>query len=118
MPSGPIATPRHKSYASGNGGGRPLAGPPDRLADCGNALFGQDVSLRLEINPIKQIQDDFMVKLLELYATSERQVFIAVDKAESFAEGELPKIVEPNTVLRLGPGHELFGRSWNEKEID
>lgn len=71
-----------------------------------------------DTNTIKQVQDDFMVKLLELYDASEKQVFVAIDKAESFAEGNLPKVVESNTVLRLGPGHELFGRSWNEKQMD
>ena len=71
-----------------------------------------------DTNTIKQVQDDVMVKLLELYATSEKQVFVAVDKAESFADGALPEVVELNTVLRLGPGHELFGRSWNEKTGD
>lgn len=71
-----------------------------------------------DTNTIKQVQDDVMVKLLELYATSDKQVFIALDKAESFADGVLPTVVESNTVLRLGPGHELFGRSWNEKAGD
>ena len=36
-------------------------------------------------------------------------------KAESFADGVLPKTVESNAALRLGPERELFGRSWNEK---
>lgn len=47
-----------------------------------------------------------------------KQVFVAVDKAESFADGALPAVVESNAILRLGPGHELFGRSWNEKTGD
>ena len=68
-----------------------------------------------DTNTIKQVQDDVMVKLLELYATSGKQIFVAVDKAESFADGALPVVVESNAVLKLGPGHELFGRSWNEK---
>lgn len=68
-----------------------------------------------DTNTIKQVQDDVMVKLLELYAVSDKQVFVAVDKAESFADGALPVVVELNTILKLGPGHELFGRSWNEK---
>ena len=54
MPSGLIATPRHESYTSGSGGGTPLSGPPARLADCGNVLFAQGVSLRLKINLKKE----------------------------------------------------------------
>lgn len=67
-----------------------------------------------DTNTIKQIQDDVMINLLELYSTSGKQIFVALDKAESYSDGVLPRVVEENTVLRLGPGHELFGYSWNE----
>lgn len=58
MPSGPIATPRHKSYTSGN------------------ALFGQDVSLRLEINrdsnPVRIMQRGNSLVDVETFGDVER----------------------------------------------
>lgn len=63
---------------------------------------------------IKQVQDDVVLRLLELYSKENKQIFLALDKAESLGNGELPDVVANNTVLRLSPGHELFGRSWNQ----
>lgn len=63
---------------------------------------------------IKQVQDDVVLRLLELYSRENKQIFLALDKAESLGSGELPDVVANNTVLRLSPGHELFGRSWNQ----
>lgn len=67
---------------------------------------------------IKQVQDDVVLRLLEQYSKEKKQIFLALDKAESLGDGKLPDVVERNTVLKLGPGHELFGRSWNQDKND
>lgn len=69
-----------------------------------------------DTNDIKQVEDATMLNLLELYAQSDRQVFVAVDKESSFVGHDTPRVLEDNAVLRLGEGHELFGRSWNRKD--
>jgi len=67
---------------------------------------------------LKQIGDRRMVKLMELYDHVEKQVFIALDKAESYGEGQTPDVVKDNVALSLSRGHELFGRSWAAKRED
>lgn len=66
---------------------------------------------------LKQISDDWLLKLLELFDTLPKQSFIAIDKAESLTdEGDIPDIIMRNTVISLDSGgRELFGRAWNEK---
>ncbi|MBR2681793.1 MAG: DUF2326 domain-containing protein [Atopobiaceae bacterium] len=68
-----------------------------------------------DTHDIKQVEDSTMLNLLELYAQSDKQVFVAVDKESSFAGHDVPRVLEDNAVLRLSAGHELFGRSWNRK---
>jgi uncharacterized protein YydD (DUF2326 family) len=65
---------------------------------------------------VKQVEDDVMVRLFELYDSLDVQVFIATDKAETYTPHGIPDVLKKGTVLKLGSGHELFGRSWNEKE--
>lgn len=66
----------------------------------------------------KQVQDSVMEKLLELYAESSKQVFVAIDKAESFRDGMLPPVISDATVIHLEEGHELFGWSWSKSHPD
>lgn len=61
----------------------------------------------------KQVEDAVIVKLLKLYEESDKQIFVAIDKAETFEDGDVPKVVEENVILRLSEGHELFGRAFN-----
>ena len=68
-----------------------------------------------DTHDIKQVEDSTMLNLLELYAQSSKQVFVAVDKESSFAGHDVPRVLEDNAVLRLSAGHELFGRSWNRR---
>lgn len=64
---------------------------------------------------IKQVEDPAILKLFELYAGSEKQFFIAVDKGESFTEDQIiPPVIAKATRISLSPGHELFGKAWNE----
>lgn len=66
----------------------------------------------------KQVQDSVMEKLLELYTESSKQVFVAIDKAESFRDGMLPPVISDATVIHLEEGHELFGWSWSRSHPD
>lgn len=66
---------------------------------------------------LKQVEDDSFLKLIDLYATTSKQIFIAIDKTESYTtDGNLPKNIEDNIVLRLSKGHELFGFSWSKEK--
>lgn len=63
---------------------------------------------------LKNIEDYALSKLMELYTSSNKQVFIAFDRDETYSP-EMKKTLNDTAVLRLSPGgHELFGRSWNE----
>lgn len=64
---------------------------------------------------IKQVEDDSVVSLLEMYDRTEKQVFIAIDKGHSYSSEGMPAVLEDSIVLRLDRDHELFGRAWNEK---
>jgi hypothetical protein len=65
---------------------------------------------------VKQVEDPVMLRILELYRQSSKQFFVAIDKGESYTdENRIPEIIKETTRLKLLPGHELFGRAWNEK---
>lgn len=68
-----------------------------------------------DTHDIKQVEDSTMLNLLELYAQSDKQIFVAVDKESSFAGHDVPRVLEDNAVLHLSAGHELFGKSWNRR---
>ena len=64
---------------------------------------------------LKQIEDDAVEEILRLYIETEKQIFIVLDKQDSFTE-KAQKILRETAVLNLYPnGGELFGRSWNHK---
>ncbi len=64
---------------------------------------------------LKQIADEPLEKIMELYNQSPKQVFIALDKKGSYSD-RTQEILEVTTVLQLSDnGNELFGRSWNVK---
>lgn len=65
---------------------------------------------------LKQTEDEGIAKILELYNSFDKQIFIAIDKQDSFPE-TARKIIRNTTILHLSPnGNELFGRAWNEKK--
>lgn len=65
---------------------------------------------------LKQIGDAPLEKILELYRASGKQVFIALDKGESYTE-RTKEILNQTAVIHLSNnGKELFGRSWNIKQ--
>lgn len=60
----------------------------------------------------KNIGDDPVDRIMELYLQSEKQIFIAFDKAQASTE-RTEQIVNDTAVLRLNPnGEELFGWCW------
>ena len=61
---------------------------------------------------LKQISDDAIEKIVELYSTSGKQIIIALDKQDSYSE-KTSLLLSESAVLRLtSNGQELFGRSW------
>lgn len=66
---------------------------------------------------IKQIEDEATIRLFELFNSSSKQVFITIDKGESYGDNNsLPEVLRETKVLELSEGHALFGRSWNISE--
>lgn len=64
----------------------------------------------------KNIGDEPLNKIIQLYTEFEKQIFIAFDKDESYSR-ETSQILNDTAVIRLNEnGDELFGRSWNIKE--
>ncbi|MCR0408478.1 DUF2326 domain-containing protein [[Clostridium] innocuum] len=62
---------------------------------------------------LKQISDEAIEKILELYIANGKQVIIALDKQNTYTE-KSRKILNENAILYLAPnGNELFGRSWS-----
>lgn len=67
---------------------------------------------------LKQIEDDAIEKILELYEETSKQVFIAMDKEGSYTK-RAQEIMEANKALQLSPGEgALFGRTWNDVEVE
>lgn len=65
---------------------------------------------------MKNIEDSQMLEILKLYTTTEKQVFIAFDKANSYKSDEVSKIIKSHKVISLYPdGGELFGYSWSKE---
>ncbi|MFA5766143.1 MAG: DUF2326 domain-containing protein [Bacilli bacterium] len=61
---------------------------------------------------LKNIQNDAMDKIAQLYASSKKQIFIAFDKLSSYPE-TTQKIMNDHCVLKLSRNSELFGYSWS-----
>lgn len=61
---------------------------------------------------LKQIYDNAIEKIIELYIQANKQVIIAFDKQNSYTP-KVQKLLNENAVLNLSPdGKELFGKSW------
>jgi hypothetical protein len=62
---------------------------------------------------LKNIGDAPIERIMELYTQNENQVFISLDKDDSYSP-KTSKILNETAVIRLsGDGNQLFGRSWN-----
>ena len=65
----------------------------------------------------KNIGDEPIDKIMELYMKSNKQVFIAFDKEQAYSL-KTGQILNDSAVLRLNEGgDELFGYSWAKKEM-
>ena len=61
---------------------------------------------------LKQISDDAIERIIELYSSCGKQVIIALDKQDSYSE-KTAHLLNAAAVLKLSnSGEELFGRSW------
>lgn len=66
---------------------------------------------------LKQVEDQVILKIFELFNESKKQIFVAIDKGESYSDNNtVPKIFTNTTVLELSAGHELYGKPWNKEE--
>lgn len=67
---------------------------------------------------LKQIEDQALEAILELYEATDKQIFIVLDKKTSFTH-KAQEILNNTAILQLYPnGGELFGRAWNHVNQD
>ena len=62
----------------------------------------------------KQVSDSSLEKILELYESNSKQIFIALDKPESYTE-RTSELLYSKKSIELSRGKELFGMSWGLK---
>lgn len=63
---------------------------------------------------LKQISDDAIERILQLYKSIGKQIIISLDKQSSYTDAA-STILESSCVLKLeANGNELFGRSWGK----
>lgn len=63
----------------------------------------------------KRIEDYSFGKILDLYQDSGKQVFIAMDRQDTFSPEISQKLEEARVLSLSGNGNELFGKSWKNK---
>ena len=64
----------------------------------------------------KNIEDESIDGIMQIYADSKKQIFISFDRASSY-NPNISTIVYDNTRLELGiDGHELYGMNWKSNE--
>lgn len=67
---------------------------------------------------LKHIEDETLEKLIPLYNSTSKQVFIAFDRDTTYSES-MQNILNATKVIKLSPGgNELFGRAWNEVKTE
>lgn len=66
----------------------------------------------------KNIEQEAMAKIVDLYMQSNKQIFITFDETTKYPE-ETKEIIEKKTVLSLSAnGNELYGYSWSKKKTN
>ena len=63
----------------------------------------------------KNIEDYALKEIIKLYTQSKKQIFIAIDKIESYDEDTV-KIVEKNQVIKLSEDKTLFTKNWKKTD--
>ncbi|EPX8803278.1 DUF2326 domain-containing protein [Listeria monocytogenes] len=71
-------------------------------------------SLVHDLPLLKNIDNDSMEQIIKLYAGNEKQIFIAIDKIESYSKAT-SKLILQNRVLQLNKKKNLFVESWKDK---
>ena len=61
----------------------------------------------------KNIEDRAMAKIIQLYTTFDKQIFIAIDKIHSYDESVVTAL-EKNEVLKLSADKTLFIKNWKQ----
>ena len=61
----------------------------------------------------KNVEDDAVKGIFDLYAGSQKQLFVSIDKLPSYQK-EVRDIVESHQVLKLSREHTLYGKVWNK----
>ncbi len=65
---------------------------------------------------LKQIEDEAIEEIVNIYSNTPKQIFIAIDKEGSYTP-KTRDILENTKIIQVGPGEgALFGRTWNNKE--
>lgn len=60
----------------------------------------------------KNVEDDAVKGIFDLYASSQKQLFVSIDKLPSYQK-EVRDVVEAHQVLKLSRDHTLYGKVWN-----
>ena len=63
----------------------------------------------------KRIEDYSFGKILDLYQQSGKQVFISMDRQETFSSEVAKKLEDAEVLYLSGNGNELFGKDWKKK---
>lgn len=63
----------------------------------------------------KRIEDYSFGKILDLYQNSGKQVFIAMDRQDTFSQEIAEKLENAKVLYLSGNGNELFGKEWKKK---
>ena len=61
----------------------------------------------------KNVEDDAVKGIFDLYASSSKQLFVSIDKLSSYQK-EVRDVVEAHQVLKLSRNHTLYGKVWNK----
>ena len=61
----------------------------------------------------KNVEDDAVKGIFDLYASSQKQLFVSIDKLPSYQK-EVRDVVEAHQVLKLSRDHTLYGKVWNK----
>lgn len=60
----------------------------------------------------KNVEDDALKGIFDLYTSSQKQLFVSIDKLPSYQK-EVRDVVKAHQVLKLSREHTLYGKVWN-----
>ena len=65
---------------------------------------------------LKNIENPALEKIIALYALSNKQIFIAIDKIHSY-DDSASEVIEKNKVIQLSKDKTLFIKNWKSKSL-